>query len=157
MEPLGIPAVALNDGPARMLSTRPPVYREQTLCFARTTRNGREMGLRRALGPPRRAQHGAAHQARGLMATTSSCRSHAQPIVWGDTDAGRRPFNLDGTRHRDARSNGTTKSTTSPGKDREIRRQVAMKCAPQLVAAAITLHEDAKIGLLFAVADQIDR
>jgi hypothetical protein len=32
-----------------------------------------------------------------------------------------------------------------------------MKAAAQLVSAAISSHDDAKISLVFAVADQIDK
>ncbi|MES2360114.1 MAG: hypothetical protein V4529_17365 [Gemmatimonadota bacterium] len=85
----------------------------------------------------------------------STCRTCDAPLVWQDTENGRRPFNPDGTPHRDARSNG--RPASSPDKERSIRRQVAMKCAAELVAAAVTSHEDARISLVFAVADQIDK
>jgi hypothetical protein len=82
------------------------------------------------------------------------CRTCNQPLDWRDTPDGRKPFNPDGTPHRDGRG---VAPRSLPSKDREIRRQVAMKCAAELVAAAITSHEEARVSMVFAVADQIDK
>jgi hypothetical protein len=46
---------------------------------------------------------------------------------------------------------------SAPGPDRsvEIRRQVAMKCAARLTAAAIQSHEEARAEWVFPLADRV--
>ena len=45
--------------------------------------------------------------------------------------------------------------TSGPDRTTEIRRQVAMKCAAELTAAAIQSHEDARADWVFPLADRI--
>jgi hypothetical protein len=84
----------------------------------------------------------------------SVCRTCDAPLVWQDTDQGRRPFNPDGSPHRDQRPS-SGRPASSPARDREVRRAVAMKAAATLTAAAIQSHEEARSEMVFRLADRI--
>jgi len=101
-----------------------------------------------------------------MTSSTSVCRSCSAPITWGESANGKRvPFDPDGESHfktcPDARTwsrqNGAqaTSSTPSPTRDREIRRQVAAKCAATLLAAALQSRDDARLNHFSQIADQV--
>ena len=50
---------------------------------------------------------------------------------------------------------GGAVSTTVPNRDRQIRRQVAIKTAAQLVGAFSQCHEEVKVEHVFPLADKI--
>ena len=87
------------------------------------------------------------------MAQTT-CRTCSQPLVWQDTDQGRRPFNPDGTPHRDSKPY-SGKPAGSPAKERDIRRMAAMKTAAQLVGQFAQTHEEVKVEHVFPLADKV--
>ncbi|MBV9168833.1 MAG: hypothetical protein JOZ81_01955 [Chloroflexi bacterium] len=100
----------------------------------------------------------------------SQCKVCSAEIEWGKSSSGKpTPFDPDGKPHfascKQPAANGTATATTAapvairpattPSVHRDLHRQVAMECASWLVAAALQSHEEARVGMVFAVADKV--
>jgi hypothetical protein len=76
-----------------------------------------------------------------MTTAASLCRSCNLPIEWRDTDAGRRPFNADGSSHfttcmerHHARKPATSNGANLANREREIRGLACLKAAATFAA-----------------------
>ena len=96
------------------------------------------------------------------MTTTggSICRSCNAPIVWQDTEAGRRPFNPDGRLHfttcteprQRKASNG---AVVNPAKHRAIARMSALRSAAIYCGHRSAVDESVKSEHIFVLAERM--